>query len=81
MKEGAVVVTVGALAGVAGALVLTRYLTTLLYGVAATDPGTYPAVVIGLGVAASVASFLPARRAGSARSCCRTTSRLTIGAG
>jgi putative ABC transport system permease protein len=63
MKEGAVVVTVGALAGVAGALVLTRYLTTLLYGVAATDPGTYLAVVIGLGVAASAASFLPARRA------------------
>ena len=63
MKEGAVVVTAGALAGVAGALVLTRYLTTLLYGVAATDPGTYLAVVTGLGLAASAASFLPARRA------------------
>jgi putative ABC transport system permease protein len=63
MKEGAVVVTVGALAGLAGALVLTRYLTTLLYGVTATDPGSYLAVVIGLGLAASAASFLPARRA------------------
>ncbi len=63
MKEGAVVVTVGALAGVAGALVLTRYLATLLYGVTATDPRTYLAVIIGLALAASAASFLPARRA------------------
>jgi putative ABC transport system permease protein len=63
MKEGAVLVATGAVAGVAGALVLTRYLATLLYGVTATDPGTYIAVVIGLAVAASAASFLPARRA------------------
>jgi putative ABC transport system permease protein len=48
---------------VAGALVLTRYLATLLYGVRATDPGTYAAVVIGLAAAALAASFLPARRA------------------
>jgi putative ABC transport system permease protein len=63
MKEGALVVAVGALAGVAGALVLTRYLATLLYGVTATDPRTYLAVIIGLALAASAASFLPARRA------------------
>ena len=63
MKEGAATVAVGALAGVAGALLLTRYLATLLYGVAATDPGTYIAVVAGLALAATVASFLPARRA------------------
>ena len=63
MREGAVLVAAGALAGVAGALVLTRYLATLLYGVTATDPRTYAAVVIGLLVAASAASFLPARRA------------------
>lgn len=63
MKEGAVLVTAGALAGVPAALVLTRYLATLLYGVTANDPGTYAAVVIGLAVAASAASFLPARRA------------------
>jgi predicted permease len=63
MKEGAVLVAAGALAGVAGALVLTRYLATLLYGVTAADPGTYAAVVIGLALAALAASFVPARRA------------------
>jgi putative ABC transport system permease protein len=63
MKEGAMLVASGAIAGVAAALVLTRYLATLLYGVTATDPGTYAAVVIGLAIAASAASFLPARRA------------------
>jgi predicted permease len=63
MKEGAVLVAAGALAGVAGALLLTRYLATLLYGVTATDSGTYIAVVLGLALAALAASFLPARRA------------------
>jgi putative ABC transport system permease protein len=63
MREGAVLAAAGALAGVAGGLVLTRYLATLLYGVTATDPVTYAAVVIGLLLAASAASFLPARRA------------------
>ena len=53
----------GALAGVAGALVLTRYLATLLYGVTPTDFGTYIAVVLALALAALGASFLPARRA------------------
>ena len=63
MKEGAALAAAGALAGVAAALVLTRYLATLLYGVTATDPATYVAVVIGLAFAASAASFVPARRA------------------
>jgi putative ABC transport system permease protein len=63
MKEGAATVAAGAFAGVAGALLLTRYLATLLYGVAATDPVTYAVVVAGLALAASTASFLPARRA------------------
>jgi putative ABC transport system permease protein len=63
MREGAALVAAGALAGVAGALVLTRYLATLLYGVTASDPVTYAAVVMGLALAASAAIFLPARRA------------------
>ncbi len=63
MKEGAALVAAGALAGLAGALALTRYLATLLYGVTATDAVTYAAVVIGLALAAAAASFLPARRA------------------
>jgi putative ABC transport system permease protein len=63
MKEGAALAAAGVLAGVAGALVLTRYLATLLYGVTPTDLGAYIAVVVGLALAALAASFLPARRA------------------
>ena len=63
MKEGAATVAAGAVAGVAGALLLTRYLAALLYGVAATDPATYFAVVAGLAASAAAAGFLPARRA------------------
>ncbi|SPE33639.1 conserved membrane hypothetical protein [Candidatus Sulfopaludibacter sp. SbA3] len=63
MKEGAVLVMVGALAGVGGALFLTRYVSTLLYGVTANDPATYAVVIVGLAFAALAASFLPARRA------------------
>ncbi|HYL73031.1 MAG TPA: ABC transporter permease [Bryobacteraceae bacterium] len=63
MKEGAALVGVGAIAGLAGALISTRYLATLLYGVKATDVRTYAAVVIGLTLAAALASFVPARRA------------------
>jgi predicted permease len=63
MKEGAATLAGGAIAGVGAALLLTRYLTSLLYGVKATDPATYAAVVAGLALAASAASFLPARRA------------------
>jgi putative ABC transport system permease protein len=63
MKEGAVTMLAGAIAGVGAALLLTRYLATLLYGVKANDPATYVAVVVGLALAAAAASFLPARRA------------------
>ena len=63
MQEGVILVAAGAMAGVAGALLLTRYLTSMLYGVKASDPLTYAVVVIGLALAASAASFLPARRA------------------
>jgi predicted permease len=65
MKEGLALVTAGTLAGVAGALVLTRSLATLLYGVRPGDPATYAAVVIGLISTAAAASFLPAHRAAS----------------
>jgi putative ABC transport system permease protein len=63
MQEGGALVAAGALAGVAGALLLTRSLATLLYGVKANDPATYVAVVFGLALTAAAASFLPARRA------------------
>jgi putative ABC transport system permease protein len=45
------------------ALVLTRLISGLLYGVRATDPFTYIAIALLLGLVALLASALPARRA------------------
>jgi putative ABC transport system permease protein len=53
----------GVLLGVLGALALTRVLSTLLVGVAATDPWTFGVVVPLLSAIALLACYIPARRA------------------
>ena len=53
----------GIVVGVAGALALTRLIAGLLYGVGASDPGTFVAVAILLSLVALLACYLPARRA------------------
>jgi predicted permease len=53
----------GVAIGVAGALALTRFLATLLYGVKPTDPLTFGAVCLTVIGVALFASYLPARRA------------------
>ncbi len=63
VREGAVLVTIGAAIGLAAAFALTRLLRTLLFEVAPTDPVTYVGIVVVVGVAALVASWLPARQA------------------
>jgi putative ABC transport system permease protein len=50
-------------AGLLGARALTHLLNSLLYGVKSTDPYTFLLVSVALGAAATVASYLPARRA------------------
>lgn len=45
------------------AIAETRLLASLLFGVSLLDPLTYGAVAILLGVAAVIASYLPARKA------------------
>jgi putative ABC transport system permease protein len=49
--------------GAAGALGVTHFLSSLLYGVRPTDPGTFVAVSIVLTGIALLASYIPARRA------------------
>ena len=49
--------------GLVVALVLTRILSALLFGVRTTDPMTYAAVSLALGAVALFATYLPARRA------------------
>ena len=53
----------GVAAGIAGALLLTRFMSGLLYGVSATDWVTFTAVSVFLAAVALAASYVPARRA------------------
>src|SRR5581483_3869130 len=53
----------GIAAGVVGALALTRLMSSMLYGVTATDAVTFSAVPLLLAGAAALASYLPALRA------------------
>ena len=63
LGQGMAPVAVGVAIGVAGALALTRFMETLLFGVTATDPLTFVAVSILLAAVAALASYVPARRA------------------
>jgi ABC-type antimicrobial peptide transport system permease subunit len=63
--QGAALALIGISAGLAGALVLTRYLRSLLFETSSTDPATFAGVSISLCVAALAASYFPARRATS----------------
>jgi len=63
LKRGLVLVGIGVVLGLAGSLALTRLLTTLLFGVSATDPATFALVSAILVAVAMLATYLPARRA------------------
>ncbi|HEX7052180.1 MAG TPA: ABC transporter permease [Longimicrobiales bacterium] len=65
VREAAVIALVGTVAGLAGALVVSRLLKSLLYQVSATDPVTFGGVVLLLIAVAVAASLAPARRAAS----------------
>jgi predicted permease len=62
-RESLIPVSTGIALGLAGALALTRLVETMLFGVEARDPLTVIAAVLFLLLAASLAAFLPARRA------------------
>jgi predicted permease len=54
---------IGAVAGICGAFMLTRYLQSLLYEIRPTDPVTFASGAIVLTVVSLVACYLPAHRA------------------
>jgi predicted permease len=61
--EGVALAAVGIAAGLAIALASSRMLTSLLFGVAPTDPRTFVWVAVGLCLVAVSATYGPARRA------------------
>ncbi|MGD0545703.1 MAG: ABC transporter permease [Candidatus Acidiferrales bacterium] len=63
VKQGLVLALLGAVSGIAVALAVTRYLTSMLYGVHANDPLTIAAVAALLCLVALAACYIPARRA------------------
>ncbi len=63
LGRGARLAFAGIGAGIFGALVLTRFLSSLLFGVQAHDPLTFTAVAVLLLLVALAACYVPARRA------------------
>jgi putative ABC transport system permease protein len=63
LKQGLLLTLIGIGIGLAGALALTRIMSSLLFGVDATDPATFTALVLLLTVVSLLACYIPARRA------------------
>jgi len=63
VAHGFVLALIGVACGLAGAVALTRVLTSLLFGVNSLDPLTYAAAALGLLLASIAASYLPTLRA------------------
>ena len=63
LRSGMFLVTIGLIIGLAGALTLTRLMTSLLYEVSPTDPFTFGAVALCVILVTLLACYIPARRA------------------
>jgi putative ABC transport system permease protein len=63
LRRGVSLIVIGLILGLAAALVVTRFLSTLLFGVSATDPLSFLGVSALLLCVGILASYLPARRA------------------
>jgi putative ABC transport system permease protein len=61
--HGAMVVAAGIAAGLAGAFVLARFMSTLVFGISPRDPITFAFVPLVLALIAAIATLVPARRA------------------
>ena len=63
MKRGLSVALIGMTIGITAAFALTRLMSSLLFGISATDPFAFGAVAIALVLVALLACYIPARRA------------------
>ena len=62
-RKGFRLIAAGLALGVLGSLLASRVMSALLFGVSATDPGTFALVALIQAAVASIALYLPARRA------------------
>jgi predicted permease len=63
LRQGLTLTIFGAIVGITAAIGVTRYLGSLLYGVAATDPLTFVTIAFTLVAVALLAGYIPSRRA------------------
>jgi predicted permease len=63
LKQGVLLTGIGVVGGLIAALILTRLMASLLFGVTSTDPVTYLGVSVMLAAVAIIATYIPARRA------------------
>jgi predicted permease len=65
LRQSTMLVAAGLLCGLAGAAAVTRYLEGLLFGLTPLDPATFFVVALTFAGVATLASYVPARRAAS----------------
>jgi putative ABC transport system permease protein len=63
LREGGVLVAIGLALGMPAALIATRVIRGLLFGVAPTDPATFAGVALLMAVIGLAACWIPAMRA------------------
>jgi len=63
LKQGVLLTGIGVVVGLVAALILTRLMASLLFGVTSTDAITYLGVSALLAAVAIFATYVPARRA------------------
>lgn len=63
LRQGLILALIGIGTGLGGAWALTRVMSSLLFDVSATDPGTFAAISVVLAAVAALACYVPARRA------------------
>jgi putative ABC transport system permease protein len=63
IRRGLLLIGLGIVFGLAAALALTKLMQSLLWGITATDPLTFGAVVMMLATVSLLACYVPARRA------------------
>jgi predicted permease len=62
-RPGLILTATGTIVGLGASIIVTRLMSSLLFGVSASDPITFAVVPVLLGLVTMAACFLPARRA------------------